>query len=179
MLKKILIGFGVVLVLFAAFAAYVVTRPRVSPRATATFAGDGLEVKVAYSSPLKKGRLIFGDASAKALVPFGKYWRLGANEATEITFNKNVSFAGKPVSAGSYRMYAVPGATTWKVVLNSALGKWGAWEADHGKDIVTVELPVETTATPLESFLISFTKAPLTMDFAWDTTVVHVPLAGS
>src|SRR5437868_3949354 len=122
MAKKILIGVGALLVVLGAFAAYVVTRPRVSPKATATLSDGGLEVKVAYSSPMKKGRLIFGDESAKALVPFGKYWRLGANEATEITFNENVSFAGKPVSAGTYRMYAIPGATSWKIVLNSALG---------------------------------------------------------
>jgi hypothetical protein len=177
MLKKILIGVGVVLALLAAFFAYAVTRPRVSPKATATLDDNGFQIKVAYSRPFKKGRLIFGEESAAPVVPFGKYWRLGANEATEITFNNNVSFAGKPVKAGSYRMYAVPGATAWKIVLNSALGKWGAWEADHSKDILTVEVPVATATTPLESFLISFSKAPLTMDLAWDTTIVHVPLA--
>src|SRR5438045_2445608 len=124
MKKKILIGLGVVVVIVAAGLGYIaLTTKSHSPAETKAFSYNGADVKVIYCRPYKKGRVIFGDASA--LQPYGKYWRLGANEATEITFSKNVNFAGKPIEAGTYRMYAVPGPASWQVSLNSELGKWG------------------------------------------------------
>ena len=113
------------------------------------------------------------------MVPFGKYWRLGANDATEITIGKKVSFAGKPVEAGKYRMYAIPGPKTWQVVLNSELGKWGAFEADHAKDVLTVEVPADAAPAETEQFTISLTGQPpgAQLDFVWDKTAVHVPIA--
>jgi hypothetical protein len=179
MKRKILIGVGALVVLVAAAAAWVVlVGNKRSPQATVSQQQGGLDVRVTYCRPYKKERLVFGESSAGALVPYGEYWRLGANAATEITFAKDVLFAGKPVRAGTYRMYAVPGASAWKVVLNSELGKWGKREADHDKDLLTVEVPPQTGPS-LEQFTISFASAPSGADmvFAWDTTVVHVPLA--
>src|SRR6476646_1529431 len=118
MKKKIWIGLGVVLLAFLLFLAYNAMFPK-SPPTTTAFSDKGLDIKVSYSQPSKRGRLIFGEEKDKALQPYGKYWRLGANAATEITFSKNIKFGDKPVNAGSYRMYAVPGATSFQVVLNS------------------------------------------------------------
>ncbi len=69
------------------------------PSKNASISDKGLDIKVTYGGPFKKGRLIFGEEKDKALQPYGKYWRLGANAATEITFSKNVTFGGKPVNA--------------------------------------------------------------------------------
>ena len=116
MKKKIYVGLavlGVLLVGFFLYASLVVAKR--SPIKTATYNDKGLDIKVVYCQPYKKGRLIFGEEKDGALQPYGKYWRLGANAATEITFSKNVNFAGKPVNAGSYRMYAVPGASSFQV----------------------------------------------------------------
>lgn len=169
------------MVVVAAVGVRLYLGTKVSPPATAELSQGNLDAKVTYCRPYKKGRLIFGEKAAGAVVPFGRYWRLGANAATQITFGKSVQFAGKPVSAGTYRMYAVPGPTTWKVVLNSELGKWGAREADHDKDVLSVEVPVETAATPSEQLTIGFVPdgANAKMELAWDTTAVHVPLAAS
>src|SRR5438105_675083 len=104
MLKKILIGIGVLVLAFVLFVVYNVFFPA-SPKGDASISANGLDIKVTYGRPFKKGRLIFGEEKDKALQPYGKYWRLGANAATEITFSKNVNFAGKAVNAGSYRMY--------------------------------------------------------------------------
>jgi hypothetical protein len=179
MKKKILIGLGVLVFLVVAAGGWLVfVGNKRSPQATVTHEQGGLDVKVVYCRPYKKERLIFGEKPAGALVPYGSYWRLGANASTEITFAKNVLFAGKPISAGTYRMYAVPGASAWKVVLNSELGKWGAREANHDKDLLTVEVPAQT-GPGLEQFTISFADRPSGADmvFAWDTAVVRVPLA--
>lgn len=185
MKKKVLTAVGALVVVLAAFMAYrITTTGKASPLATVAFNQGSLAVKVVYCRPSKRERLIFGDKSEGALVPYGKYWRLGANAATEITFTKDALFGGQPVSAGSYRMYAVPSAGSWKVVLNSQLGKWGAFEPDHDKDVLTVEVPVETAPAPVEQFTIRITGDPSAaqpsgakMELAWDKALVRVPLA--
>src|SRR5258708_19530626 len=109
MKKKIFIGLGVVLVLLVGIFLYgALVASKRSPKKTEEFSDRGLDIKVAYCQPYKKGRLIFGEEKDGALQPYGKYWRLGANAATEITFSKNVNFGGMPVNAGSYPMYPVP-----------------------------------------------------------------------
>jgi hypothetical protein len=154
--------------------------PPASPPATAEYNQGGFSAKVSYGQPSKRGRLIFGEAADGALVPYGKYWRLGANAATELSFDQDSRFAGQPVSAGHYRLYAVPGKSSWKVVLNSVLSKWGAFEADHKKDVVTVELPVESLPTAVEQLSLRFAGTPPSPELliSWDTTQVRVPLAG-
>lgn len=181
MLKKILIGLGVVVVLVGAYATYRLTRPPVSPYATASYNNDGLEIKVTYSQPSKKGRLIFGEASQNALQPYGVYWRLGANAATQISFNKDVTFGGQPMPAGTYRMYAVPGPSSFKIILNSETGVTfdAASDANHSLDLMSFDAPVQRNATSLETFLISFESAAdgVRMDMAWDDVLFSVPIA--
>lgn len=179
MKKKIYIGLavlGVLLVGFFLYASLVVAKR--SPIKTTTYNDKGLDIKVVYCQPYKKGRLIFGEEKDGALQPYGKYWRLGANAATEITFSKNVNFAGKPVNAGSYRMYAVPGATSFQVSLNSELGIYfGINEPDYTKDVIKVDVPTETT-DETEQFVINFSSdsTAVNMDFVWDKTKVRVPI---
>jgi hypothetical protein len=181
MKKKLLIGVGAIVLAALSVVGYLFLGTKKSPPGTAELSQGGLDVKVTYCRPYKKGRLIFGEKADKAVVPYGKYWRLGANAATEITFAKNALFAGKPVTAGTYRMYAVPTAASWKVVLNSDLGKWGAREADHDKDVLSVEVPVTAAPAASEQFTISFSGGPADakMDLTWDTALVRVPLAAS
>jgi len=178
MMKKILIGVAIVLVVVVGFFFYGVMFPK-SPPTSATFNDNGLTISVVYSQPSKRGRLIFGEEKDDALQPFGKYWRLGANAATEITFSKNVSFAGKPLNAGTYRMYAIPGATSFKIGLNSELGVFFAVaEPDHTKDVLTVDVPVMSAPSETEKFVITFASdsAAINMDFIWDKTLVRVPI---
>jgi len=181
MKKKILIGLGVVFLLFVLWVVYglFIATP-VSPPTTASYNEGGLEITVAYSQPSKKGRLIFGEEEDGALQPYGKYWRLGANAATEITFNKDVTFGGEPIKAGSYRMYAVPGSNTFKVTLNSEIDVFfGVTDPDPDLDIVTVDAPVQQTASEVETFTIGFsaTDTGTTINFSWDQTMFTVPVA--
>ncbi len=178
MKKKILIGLGAfVLVVVAGLGYLALTTKTHSPVETKTLSYNGAEIKVVYCRPYKKGRVIFGEDKDGALQPYGKYWRLGANEATEISFSKNVNFGGQPVNAGTYVMYAVPGATNWQVVLNSELGRWGAREADHDLDVLKVEVPAET-GPETEQFTITFDSdsTAAQMNFAWDKALVRVPI---
>ncbi len=181
MKKNIIIGLSVV---FAGIIGVIVYETLIvakkSPSKTTEFSDQGLDIKVVYCQPYKKGRLIFGEEKDGALQPYGKYWRLGANAATEITFSKDINFAGQPLNAGTYRMYAVPGATSFQVSLNSGLGTYFAFrEPDYTLDVLKVEVPVETAATETEQFTINFASdsTGVKMDFVWDKTLVSVPIS--
>lgn len=180
MKKYIFIALALVVLAGGAYVAYsILSSPVQSPKDEITYNFEGLDIKVVYYRPYKKGRLIFGSADEQALVPYGKYWRLGANDATEITFSKDVVFGGQPVAAGSYRMYAVPGPESWEVSLNSELGQFGYMEPNYALDVTKVEVPVESASSETEQFTIRFTSEAqgVKMHFEWDRTQAIVPIA--
>src|SRR6187431_2397401 len=85
-------------------------------------ATEPLVARVLYSRPQKQGRKVFGE-----LVEYGKVWRLGANEATEIEFYKDVKIDGKNITKGRYTLYALVNETTWTMILNKDTDTWGAF----------------------------------------------------
>jgi hypothetical protein len=181
MKRNILIGAGVLVLISIIWVVYgLFLATPISPPATASYSQDGLEISIDYSQPSKKGRLIFGDESAGALQPYGQYWRLGANAPTEITFNQDVNFGGKPVAAGTYRMYAVPGADAFEVRLNSETGVFfGAAEPDYALDVLTVQAPVQKTDSVVETFIIDIQAADTgaKIAFSWDDVLFSVPVS--
>ena len=177
--KPILIGVFVIFLGIGGYIAYRVLSSRpLSPAQTITHNYQGLDIKLNYCSPLKRGRLIFGEAKDGALVPYGKYWRMGANEATEITFSKDVKFMGNPLKAGSYRMYAVPTDSLWTISLNSELGKWGYDEPNYSLDVLKVDVPVKVLATVTEQFTMKFynDSTGVDMNIDWDHAHLSVPI---
>jgi len=128
-------------------------------------------LKVTYGRPYKKGRVIFGE-----LEKYGEVWRCGADEATEITFLKDVSFAGKPVKAGTYTLFVIPNEKTWTIILNGDTKYWGTQYAQHkAKDVLHVDVPVTKLPATVEQLTIKSTATGLTI--AWDQTQVSVPLS--
>ncbi|MEO8471810.1 MAG: DUF2911 domain-containing protein [Chryseolinea sp.] len=176
MKKKSTIIIVAIIVTGVAIGAYLI-RP-LSPTKTESLSSNGLDILVSYSAPYKKGRLIFGEASQKALVPFGLYWRLGANKATEITFNKDITFAGKTAKSGSYRMYTIPREKVWEIILNRDLGKSGAQEPDRSLDILIVEVEAQSISTETEQFTIDLEEkgSMIMMRFIWDRTEIAIPI---
>ena len=130
-------------------------------------------IKVVYSRPQKNGRVVFGQ-----LEPYGKVWRAGANESTEIKFYKDVKLGGKDIKAGTYTLYAIPEKDKWTIIVNSGLDKWGAYFYDQKKDVARVDVPVGKTPKTVEAFTIAFKDASgkATMVMAWDDTMVEVPI---
>ena len=180
MKKKILIGVAVVAVLLLAAAFYLNYRNRsLSPGGNAELTSGDLKVSITYSRPSVRGRVIFGTKEQKALQPYGQYWRLGANESTEITFNKDVSFNGNPVKAGTYRMFAIPGADSFEIGLNTELGKWGYSEPDYSKDILRTKVPTEKTSGTVELYTITMEKPEenaVNVIFEWADTRFVLPI---
>lgn len=129
-------------------------------------------MRVIYSRPQLKGR------SLSELAPAGKVWRTGANEAPEIRFYNDVVFAGKPIKAGVYSLFTIPGEKEWTVVLNKNLNQWGAYSYDESADVARVTVPSSTDGTSLEEFSIAFKEVDggAHMVMGWDKTRVAVPI---
>lgn len=132
------------------------------------------KITVTYSRPNTKGRKVFGE-----LEPYGTVWRTGANSATVITFTEDVTFEGKPVPAGSYALFTIPGKSEWTVILNKTTKQWGAYDYKEAEDFLRVSVKPIKLKDKVETFKIDFaevnpTKAVLTM--AWDNTVIPVNL---
>jgi len=133
-------------------------------------------VRVIYSRPAKNGREVFGK-----LIPYGKVWRAGANEATEIKFYRDVTIQGKPVKAGTYALFTIPNETEWTIILNSDLDHWGAYSYTDTKDVLRVNVPVQKSEEMVEYFSMILTKSnnpnETIMRMGWDTTIVEVPIS--
>ena len=147
-----------------------------SPLDIAAFPKRGANkvIRVTYSRPFKKERDIFG-----AKVKFGKVWRLGANEATEITFYQDVSFGGQAVQAGTYALFAIPNESEWTLILNSKLNQWGAFTYKEKNDVSRATAQVSSAEKVLENFTITFDKTTegATMYLGWDKTIASLPIA--
>ena len=151
-----------------------------SPESTATYEGGGLRISVFYNRPYKKGRVIFG-----GLVPYGKTWRTGANEATVFETSKDLIINDHELKAGKYSLWTVPDEQRWLVVFNAHIPNWGIDVMNNGEaardlksDVVIVEVPVMTTEKEFEQFTISVENSDdmLELILAWDKTLVAVPL---
>jgi hypothetical protein len=135
--------------------------------------GEKAVIRVIYSRPQKNGREVFGK-----LVPYGKVWRAGANEATEIKFFQDVDLAGKRVKAGTYSLFTIPNEKEWTIILNSDLDYWGAYSYNEKNDVLRVNAPVSQVNTTVENFAIQFDNKgdkQGVMRLAWDNTMVEVP----
>jgi len=130
-------------------------------------------IKVVYSRPQKKGRDIFG-----VLEQYGKVWRFGANESTEIHFFEKVTIGGKKIKAGVYSLFAIPNKDTWTIIVNKQTDRWGAFTYDESKDVIRINVPVKPLTKSVEYFSITF--SPLdkgaTLIAAWDKIQVELPI---
>jgi hypothetical protein len=137
-------------------------------------ATEPLVARIIYSRPQKGGRTIFG-----GLVEYNQVWRLGANEATEIEFYKDVRIGGKKILKGKYTIYAIANPEQWTVILNKDTDIWGAFKYDEKKDVVRVNVPVEKLSEPIDVFSMQFDKttAGASLVIAWDDVKVSLPIS--
>jgi hypothetical protein len=142
-------------------------QPQLSPKATV----KSENIEITYSQPAKRDRVVFGE-----LVPYNEVWRTGANEATEVTLKKDLTIGGKTVKAGTYTLFTVPGEKEWRVILNSQLGQWGAYDYDKykSKDVLDIKVPSRKLANTVEKLTITPKKDEITIE--WDQTGVSVPV---
>ena len=105
--------------------------PQLSPAAEVSQVIGLTKMTINYHRPAVKGRKIWGD-----LVPFDQVWRLGANEATTITFSDPVKVDGYDVPAGTYALFAIPRADAWTMILSKHARQFGAWDYNANEDLL-------------------------------------------
>ena len=148
--------------------------PMASPRQVITQQFSVSQITVDYGRPSVRGRKIFGE-----LVPYGKMWRLGANQATSITFYQPVKFGGLPVKKGDYAIFVTPEAHQWTVVLNYDSNAWGAYSYDPNENAIEFTVPVTQTKELQESLEFSFeaiSNDKVNLVIRWEYLKVEIPI---
>ena len=150
---------------------------RVSPHETVGTVIEGSRVTVVYGRPFSKDpktgevRKIWG-----GLVPFGKVWRTGADEATLLVVQKPIAFGETTIPAGAYTLWVLPNEDgSAKLIINKQVGQWGVGRGayDDKQDLARVDLKKETTETSADQFTIAVVKGTVgggEIKLSWETT---------
>ncbi len=127
------------------------------------------KVTINYARPSLRGRQLLG----KENIPFGKVWRLGANEATTIEITDSMRINGKPLAKGKYAMMAIPGATEWTIIINSDYNQWGAYSYSDKKDVMRFNVKAERLQKITETMSFYFedvTPEKSILVFKWENS---------
>jgi hypothetical protein len=130
--------------------------PRVSPPDISGTVVDGDRVTVFYSRPHTKDpqtgavRKIWG-----GLIPYGKVWRAGANEATLLVIQKPIQMGGQTIPAGAFTLFVLPAEDgSAQLIVNKQIGQWGL-QYDEKQDLFRTPLTKEDLTAPLDQFAIA------------------------
>jgi len=134
---------------------------------------EPLAIRLIYSRPQKNGRDVFG-----GLVEYGQVWRLGANEADEIEFFKDVKIGANKVKKGRYTLYAIPNEDKWTIILNRDTDTWGAFKYDQKKDVLRLDIKPEKQNDITESYSMYFEKSDTgaNLFIVWDNIKATLPI---
>jgi len=143
-----------------------------SPRDSASGRIDGALVSVNYGSPSVKGRKIWGK-----LVPYGKVWRTGANEATRFSTSKDLIVEDKTLAAGTYAFFTIPGETEWTVIFNKTSRQWGAFEYNDKED--ALRLQVSPSKSDSLSERLNFLVAEDKVVMRWENLALPIRISAA
>lgn len=152
-MNKILFALILSLISFATLAQNKEEKVRVSPKAEVMQVVGFTEVRIIYSRPGVKGREIWG-----GLVPYNQVWRAGANEATKFIFSTDVVIEGKPLKAGAYSFFAIPGKNEWTLIFNKVADQWGAFEYNEAQDALRIKVKSEKSSVFQEWLTYTITR---------------------
>ncbi|HKH63433.1 MAG TPA: DUF2911 domain-containing protein [Flavitalea sp.] len=128
--------------------------------------------RLVYSRPKKDGRVIFGN-----VLKYGSRWRLGANEASEIEFFRDVTIQKKLIRKNRYVIYCIPYENKWTIILNNDLFTWGL-KIDSTLDVYKFDIPVSKSQYAMEYFTMEFERQDtgVRLVMAWDTVKTMLPI---
>jgi len=154
--------------------AQTLTTPQPSPTQTIKQNFSIGSIELNYSRPGKKGRKIMGD-----LVPFGKVWRTGANNATTLSFSDDVTIGGVNIKAGKYGLLSIPDAAKWTIIISKDVNVSSPAAYKPENDVVRLQADVVKTPFTVENFTINFaniTGSSCTLEMMWENTYVQFPI---
>lgn len=177
-MKKLLNNILVVAAALLAASPVIAQEKRVSPHETITAAIDGDQLTIVYGRPYTKDpktgatRKIWG-----GLIPDGKVWRTGADEATLFTTQKSIEMGSTTIPAGTYSLYTQPEENgSAKLIVNKQTGQWGT-KYEAGQDLARIDLKKETMSKPVDQFTMAIEKSSDggVLKLMWETTEYSVP----
>lgn len=146
--------------------------PQPSPSATVSQSFATSKIEISYSRPGAKGRKVFGD-----VVPFGKFWRTGANAATTISFGEDVKINGMEVKAGKYGLLSYPGETEWTIILTKDLNVTSEDGYKKENDVARFMVKPSRLASMVETFTIeigNLKNNECDLELKWENTAVSL-----
>ncbi len=146
--------------------------PRVSPKASVSYTIGLTNVEIHYSAPAVKERVIWG-----GLVPYGKVWRAGANEATTIEFSTDVNIEGQNLKAGKYALFFIPTETDWTVIFNKKTDQWGAYDYKEEDDALRLTVTPKMNEGMQERLTYSINDMKADMGYvklAWEKLRLYI-----
>jgi len=156
-----------------AFAVRGDDAKRVSKNGKAEGVISGVHVAVEYGRPSVNGRKIWG-----GLVPYGQVWRTGANEATTVSFDRDVTIEGKPLAKGTYAFFAIPTEASWTLIFNKTAEQWGAFKYDEKQDALRVSVTPAAHA-PVETLTYAVSGDTVALDWEKLEVAFHVAPAAA
>ena len=158
-----------VLSIFGATAQIVV--PDLSPYSTVSQKIGFSEVRIEYSRPSARGRVVFGD-----LVPFGKVWRTGANASTKLSIQEEITIQDNfKLTPGLYSIYTIPNKDEWTIIINKDPWLWGAFGYKANYDAIRFNVKPQALKEQVETFTIQFANVCSScaeIQMMWDYTKV-------
>jgi len=158
----------------------VAQQKRLSPHETVSAVIDGNRITVVYGRPYTKDpktgetRKIWGK-----LVPYGKVWRTGADEATLLITQKAIVVGKTTIPAGAYTLFTLPAEDgSAKLIVNKQIGQWGL-QYDEKQDLARIDLKKDALQTPVDQFTIAIEKNPAgggTLKMTWENTQYSAPI---
>lgn len=171
-MKKIFLIIAIAAGNFAFAQTLVTPQPSTTQTIKQNFALSSIELS--YSRPNVKGRKVIGE-----LVPFGKVWRTGANQATTLTFGEDVTIGGKKVAAGKYGLLSIPGQDTWALIITKQLDVTSPAAYKEENDVVRVNVKPAMLKEKVETFTMQFNNvkpSSCELDLMWENTALSLPI---
>ncbi|MEM8928056.1 MAG: DUF2911 domain-containing protein [Bacteroidota bacterium] len=161
-----------------------INHPKASPFSVVEQEVGLSKIRLEYSRPAVRGRRVFGlqNDGQKGLVPYGRIWRVGANESTKISVDRDMEVRGNTLPKGTYALYAFPQANVWEIVFHGNTTHWGDGRKnyDSKEDVFRVKVKPQTIAYHQENFSMTFdsiTHNSATLNLTWSSTKISIPFA--
>src|SRR3954453_10263061 len=163
------VGLVTVMLLSPATGNRKVTQNKLSPPADTSVTLGGHVITIEYNAPSARGRKVEG-----GLIPNGSVWRLGADSATTLTTDTDLTIGDLKVPKGVYTLYLLGGENSWKLVVNKQTGQWGT-EYDESKDLGRTAMKVTKSPEAAETLKITL-KEPGVLEVVWGNSKATVPV---
>lgn len=136
--------------------------------------GDA-HLTIAYHSPAVRGRQIWG-----GLVAYNQVWVTGAHTATSLMTDKDITVGGKPLPAGKYALFTIPGEREWTIIINKNWDQHLADDYAESEDVLRFTVQPEIAPVKQERLryeIISADGGTGSIQITWDMLRVVIPVS--